>query len=90
MFPTLGNHEGSPVDEFPAPEVWNETGVSSDWLFKEIVSDWEPWLPKDCEKTIRKGGFYTTLVRKGLRIVSLNTNYGHYWNFWLLIMSKVS
>ena len=34
------------------------------------------------------GGYYTTLVEKGLRLVSLNTNYGHKENIWLAIKNE--
>ena len=71
VYPALGNHEGVPVDAFPPPEVWNRTKASSDWLFHELAADWESWLPEDCLKTVRKGGYYTTLVRKGKQPDSL-------------------
>ena len=32
-----------------------------------------------------RGGYYTTLVRKGLRIISINMNYCNNMNWWLLI-----
>ena len=31
------------------------------------------------------GGFFTTLIRKGLRVVSLNTNYCSDDSWWLLV-----
>ena len=34
-----------------------------------------------------RGGFYTTLAQKGLRIVSLNTNYAYSENWWLILKS---
>lgn len=33
--------------------------------------------------TLKAGGFYTTLVRPGLRLVAVNTQYGDLINFWL-------
>jgi sphingomyelin phosphodiesterase len=32
-----------------------------------------------------RGGYYTTVIAKGLRLVSLNMNYCYYNNFWLYI-----
>jgi sphingomyelin phosphodiesterase len=42
------------------------------------------WLPASTENTVKFGGFYTTLVRPGFRIITLNNNlcYGHNW--WIL------
>ena len=35
-----------------------------------------------------RGGYYTTLARKGLRIISLNMNYCNNMNWWLMINNK--
>jgi len=32
-----------------------------------------------------EGGFYTTMIRPGLRVVSLNTNYCSDDSWWLLV-----
>ena len=34
-----------------------------------------------------RGGYYTVLVEKGFRIISLNMNYGNVGNWWLWINS---
>lgn len=39
---------------------------------------WEKWvdLSLEAKATIAHGGYYSMLVMKGLRIISLNTDYG--------------
>jgi len=86
IFPTLGNHEGYPVDSFPHPSM---TGEDSDiWLRSTLAEKWGTWLPKDTEETILRGGFYTTMVEGNLRLISLNMNYGNPSNWWLWIKSE--
>lgn len=38
--------------------------------------------------SLRNGAFYTTLVRPGLRLISLNMNLCYNLNFWLLENSR--
>lgn len=45
------------------------------WLYEELEYQWLRWLPQESSPTIRKGGFYSVLVRPGFRIISLNMNY---------------
>ena len=43
-----------------------------------IAGYWAKWFPmsKDAHDTISRGAYYTTEVRDGLRIVSMNSDYG--------------
>jgi len=85
IFPTIGNHEGFPVNSFPPEYVSGPD--SGEWLRSTLAEDWGAWLPADTKDTILKGGFYTTIVEKGLRLISLNMNYGNSGNWWLWIKS---
>lgn len=88
IFPTLGNHEMAPVDSFsPSSMLSIARDDSPEWLYKKLDSFWSHWLPSDTVNTITKDGFYSTNVRKGLKVVSLNTNFCHTRNFWLYINS---
>lgn len=88
IFPTLGNHEMVPVDSFSPSNLLNIAREDSpEWLYKFLGSYWSKWLPIDTTQTIMKDGFYSVEVRKGLRIISLNTNFCHNKNFWLYINS---
>jgi sphingomyelin phosphodiesterase len=85
VYPALGNHESAPVDSFPPLTI---TGPNSNqWLRDALAEYWSNWLPSDTIATIKKGGYYTTLIRKGLRLISLNMNYCNNNNWWLLINS---
>eukprot|EP01137_Pigoraptor_chileana_P007391 Opistho-2@52926 len=83
VFPSLGNHEGAPVNSFPPPYITGDD--SDDWLLDGLVKSWSSWLPTDTISTIKQGGFYTTLIEDGLRLISLNMNYCNNQNWWILI-----
>lgn len=86
IFPTFGNHEMVPVDSFsPSNLLSIARDDSPEWLYKKMDSFWSRWLPEDTVKTITKDGFYATLARPGLKVISLNTNFCHNKNFWLYI-----
>lgn len=85
IFPALGNHESSPVNSFPPPFVHNDYSV--DWLYDELDTYWRQWLPSTVSRTVRRGAFYSVLVRPGFRIISLNMNYCNNKNWWLLLNS---
>ncbi|KAL0267657.1 UNVERIFIED_CONTAM: hypothetical protein PYX00_009860 [Menopon gallinae] len=85
VYPALGNHEAVPPNLFPPSGVDERWSV--DWLYRELEKEWSKWLPENSYSTIRRGAFYTVLNRPGLRIVSLNTNYCYYGNWWLILNS---
>ncbi|XP_042207356.1 sphingomyelin phosphodiesterase-like isoform X3 [Homarus americanus] len=85
IFPALGNHEAAPVNSFPPPFIMGDYGVS--WLYDELDHQWQRWLPQSTSPTVRKGAFYSVLVRPGFRIISLNMNYCNNKNWWLLLNS---
>ncbi|KAK9736131.1 Calcineurin-like phosphoesterase [Popillia japonica] len=86
IFPALGNHESAPVNSFPPPFVDSpETSIS--WLYDEMDSQWRKWLPSSVSNTVRRGAFYSVLVRPGFRLISLNMNYCNNKNWWLLLNS---
>ncbi|XP_054266219.1 sphingomyelin phosphodiesterase-like isoform X1 [Macrosteles quadrilineatus] len=85
IFPALGNHEAAPVNSFPPPFVQNDYGI--DWLYSALDKEWRKWLPSSVSRTVRRGAFYSVLVRPGFRIISLNMNYCNNKNWWLLLNS---
>jgi sphingomyelin phosphodiesterase len=85
IFPALGNHESAPVNSFPPPFIKNDFAIS--WLYDEVDSQWRQWLPSSVSNTVRRGAFYSVLVRPGFRIISLNMNYCNNKNWWLLLNS---
>lgn len=86
IFPALGNHESAPVNSFPPPYV-KQVDSSIAWLYDELDVQWRKWLPASVSHTVRRGAFYSVLVRPGFRIISLNMNYCNNKNWWLLLNS---
>ncbi|KAJ8912496.1 hypothetical protein NQ315_004003, partial [Exocentrus adspersus] len=91
IFPALGNHESAPVNRqmlwtradiinhvnisnFPPPFV-DSPDSSIVWLYDELDVQWKKWLPSSVSNTVRRGAFYSVLVRPGFRLISLNMNY---------------
>ncbi|KAF2893414.1 hypothetical protein ILUMI_12758 [Ignelater luminosus] len=83
IYPTLGNHESHPVNLFSTEGV-DEPQLSTQWLYDLAAEEWKTWLPIETRETILKGGFYTTLIKPGFRIISLNSNVCYTYNWWLL------
>lgn len=84
IFPSLGNHESSPVNSYPPRNY--DGKHSMDWLYGPLEKNWSRWLPKGYSpSTIKRGAFYSTLLEPGFRIISLNMNYCNNHNFWLLL-----
>ncbi|KAG7316394.1 hypothetical protein KOW79_019935 [Hemibagrus wyckioides] len=65
VYPALGNHDYWPQDQLPE----NENDI-----YEAAAKFWSPWLQPEALVTLRKGGFYSQLIKPGLRLVSLNTN----------------
>lgn len=86
IFPALGNHESAPVNSFPPPYV-QQVDSSIAWLYDALAEEWQKWLPPSVSYTIKRGAFYSVLVRPGFRIISINMNYCNNKNWWLLLNS---
>lgn len=64
VYPTVGNHDYWPQDQLP---------TSTNAIYRAAAKLWRPWLQADALMTLSQGGFYSQLVKPGLRVVSLNT-----------------
>ncbi|CAG9764587.1 unnamed protein product [Ceutorhynchus assimilis] len=84
VFPILGNHEAHPADFYSPDTVDKTSNVSTQWLLDLAADEWSRWLPNATQSTIRKGGYYTVLVKPGFRIVALNSNVCFISNLWLI------
>ncbi|XP_031785987.1 sphingomyelin phosphodiesterase isoform X4 [Nasonia vitripennis] len=85
IFPSLGNHESAPVNSYPPPFAPEDNSIA--WLYNELDEQWRQWLPAGTSNTVKRGAFYSVLVRPGFRILSVNTNYCNNKNWWLLMNS---
>jgi len=70
---------------YPTPNIRSD---NISWLYQALADNWiNLGLSKDTRDSILHGAFYTTIVRSGLRLISLNMNYCTDHNLWLLINS---
>ncbi|GAM25490.1 hypothetical protein SAMD00019534_086650 [Acytostelium subglobosum LB1] len=77
VLPSVGNHESWPSEEFILPK--------NQWLLDALETSWSPWLDKAELETVKKGGYYTMLVQKGLRVVSINSYDSDLFNLYNLL-----
>lgn len=88
IYPIIGNHEPHPSNQF-APAQVNQTGWTTNELYDLLANTWD-WLPERARDTIKQAGYYTVLLREGLRVIALNNNEGYTFNWWLLYDSRYS
>ncbi|KAK9884420.1 hypothetical protein WA026_007267 [Henosepilachna vigintioctopunctata] len=86
VYPILGNHEAYPCNLYSPLNISesSKNSIGTRWLFDAVAEYWSKWLPKSALETIKIGGFYTTLVRQGFRIIALNSNVCFTENYWLI------
>jgi sphingomyelin phosphodiesterase len=78
VLPTVGNHEGFPVNQFRGP------GYDA-WIYEALAADWGPWLSEEARAQLAYGGYYAQNVSARLRVLSYNTMFGSTLNFWLAL-----
>ncbi|XP_064596451.1 acid sphingomyelinase-like phosphodiesterase 3b [Liolophura sinensis] len=65
-YPTFGNHDYFPYAQFPSHD---------NKIYRHMEITWGVWVnDSNFRKTFRKGGYYSSSIRPGLRLISLNTN----------------
>jgi sphingomyelin phosphodiesterase len=73
----------APSNLYPTPIIPRE---NISWLYEVLANSWITLgLPADTRDSILRGAFYTTVIRPGLRLISLNMNYCAPDNYWLFI-----
>lgn len=87
VLPVIGNHEPHPVNQF-APTTQYRPGLETNSMYNLLADSWSRWLPADAVRSVRLQGYYTVLLRTGLRLIGLNNNDGSTFNFWLLYDSR--
>ena len=73
--PIIGNHDTFPINQLDDNNI-------SGWLYNSLGDIWSNWLSDDSIKTFKYGGFYTQLIKPGLRVITLNTNVYSKENWW--------
>ena len=88
VFMTVGNHESSNVNSFPAMNVDNADNIVG-WLYKSLASQWNQWLPEtSARRTMEKYGYYASsevVPSLNLKVISVNTNHAYLWNWWIFV-----
>eukprot|EP00698_Gefionella_okellyi_P022364 TRINITY_DN7403_c0_g1_i1.p1 TRINITY_DN7403_c0_g1~~TRINITY_DN7403_c0_g1_i1.p1 ORF type:complete len:572 (-),score=106.93 TRINITY_DN7403_c0_g1_i1:145-1860(-) len=77
VVPVMGNHES-----YPANLYYQET---YGWLTDALGELWKQWLPADAVKSVQNAGYYTMLIRPGLRVVAMNSQLGYAFNFYTFL-----
>jgi len=77
IFPAVGNHEAYPSDQYVLP--------NTQWLLDSLYENWGAWLDQDALDSVKEKGYYTILLREGLRIVTINTLENDMINFYNLL-----
>lgn len=75
------------IFSFPPPFV-DSPESSIDWLYNELDVQWRKWLPTSVSNTVRRGAFYSVLIRPGFRLISLNMNYCNNKNWWVIFRAQ--
>lgn len=80
IFPSIGNHEGFPVDML---NIYNNTTKNS--FFKEMSNIYSSFIGEEKAKDFAQNGFYTKLVKgTKLKIISFNCFLCDSFNFFLI------
>ena len=65
-----------------------EPSLSIKWLYEHVAELWSANLPPDALDSVKNGGYYTALIRPGLRLIALNNNVCFTLNWWIIFSVK--
>lgn len=91
IFCTAGNHDSFPMNQYAPvndPKIkYNKTDLTvagTQPLYDFYATIW-PTLAQDpsIATTVKKGAYFTTLLEKGVRLLSINNSPCYTYNFWL-------
>ncbi|KAG1469258.1 hypothetical protein G6F56_003360 [Rhizopus delemar] len=87
LYPTVGNHEAAPTNNFPLRHSaipFEKKYLDLKWLYKSLASNWQGWLAPRVHPLVETNtGSYSTRPLPGLKLISLNTNFCYVLNWWL-------
>ncbi|KAK4569621.1 hypothetical protein LTR86_003385 [Recurvomyces mirabilis] len=87
VFPAIGNHDASPVNSFPLPEL--KTSYNNTYDYNLDAQLWQPWIGSAAAAQVRAhSGMYSTTYTSPstgtcLRIISINTMFWGGVNWWI-------
>lgn len=89
LYPAVGNHEAAPTNNFPLktssiPLEVEKHFYDLKWLYKSLARSWQGWLSPHTNPFFEYNtGSYAVRPVKGLKLISLNTNFCYILNWWL-------
>lgn len=89
LYPAVGNHESAPTNNFPllsssVPNEIEKHFYNLRWLYKSLARSWKGWLSAHVNPFVESNtGSYSLRPMKGLKLISLNTNFCYILNLWL-------
>ncbi|KAI8081271.1 Metallo-dependent phosphatase-like protein [Halteromyces radiatus] len=89
LYPSVGNHEAAPTNNFPlkSTKLPQEKGLeylSLKWLYRSLAKNWRGWLSDMPNFSVQTStGSYVTRPLPGLKLISMNTNFCYTLNLWL-------
>ncbi|CAJ0945193.1 unnamed protein product, partial [Mesorhabditis belari] len=81
IYNSIGNHEGVPMDSFVSHENRGYAAFGTQWLYNQLPNFWTNRLARTNAKDIKYRASFAVSVKKGLRLLSLNSIYCSEWNF---------
>ncbi|CEG69751.1 hypothetical protein RMATCC62417_05770 [Rhizopus microsporus] len=87
LYPAVGNHESAPTNNFPLRHStipFEKKFLDLKWLYRALSKNWQGWLSPLSHPSIEENtGSYSTRPIRGLKLISLNTNFCYTLNWWL-------
>jgi sphingomyelin phosphodiesterase len=81
VYPSVGNHECYPANMYypPREEIQELNEEFFEW-WRDLAD-----FDEDNEETVKYAGYYSRVVRDGLRLISYNSNFGYTYNWYNLL-----
>lgn len=89
LYPAVGNHESAPTNNFPLKssnvpvDDIDKKYLDLKWLYKSLARSWKGWLLNDNNAIESNTASYAVRPIRGLKLISLNTNFCYVLNWWL-------
>lgn len=85
LYGAVGNHEASPVNEFPPPAVTKQTNATEQFMYDAVAAGLTPTLGAATAKKLDMNSGSYSVVHPGsnLKIISINTMFWMKENFWV-------
>lgn len=85
VYPVLGNHDSFPYGQEPQPQSpYSSRTEFNINLMQYLWSSEFQWLDEHAGNEVKRlHGSYAVMVKPGLKVISLNSNFWYRWNFYM-------